>query len=60
MWGHPSTQHMVCSGCEEEAGEPVEVEYNDGGTEVLPLCDRCREDFQDGNFIDGVTLVETG
>lgn len=50
---------MVCSGCEEKQGRPVEVEYNDGGTEVLPLCERCREDFRAGDFVDGVTPVET-
>lgn len=49
---------MKCNECEEETGESVRVRYTDGTTETLPLCERCRERFTDGDLVSEVQPIE--
>lgn len=45
---------MACQECEEDTGEPVSVEYTDGNTEALVLCEECRDEFVDGGLVRDV------
>lgn len=45
---------MNCRECGDPGGEPARVEYTDGNEETIPLCERCREQFTDGDLIDRV------
>lgn len=51
---------MECWECNDNTGEKLEVEYTDGKTATVQLCDRCREDFTEGDFVRGVRSVGTG
>ena len=49
---------MGCRECTNGVGRSVEVEYVDGTTEIVRLCDACREDFTEASFVDDVVLTE--
>lgn len=45
---------MGCTECEDSTGKLVEVEYFDGTTETVALCNECREDFTDAELVADV------
>lgn len=49
---------MDCRECTEKQGEPVSVEYTDGTTETIPLCETCREQYADGDLVSDIEPVE--
>lgn len=49
---------MDCGECGGSGGEPVRVEYTDGTTETIPLCEQCRERFTDGDLISRVEPLD--
>lgn len=49
---------MECQECEDNRGEPAKVEYTDGNTEIVHLCEDCREEFMDGGLIREVESNE--
>lgn len=49
---------MECQECVDNRGEPAKVEYTDGTTETVYLCEDCRVDFTDGGLIQKVESNE--
>lgn len=50
---------MDCTECEDDEGEPTRVEYMNGDTETVSLCEQCRGEFKDGGLIREVERAET-
>lgn len=48
---------MDCWECEEDSGERLEVQYDDGAVESVRLCETCRERLVDGDLVGGVQAV---
>lgn len=48
---------MDCGECNDE-GELMAIEYTDGTTEEVPLCETCRERFADGDLVSEISRVE--
>ena len=46
---------MDCVECMENEGEKTEVRYTTGKSESLHLCDSCRDEFREGEFVESVT-----
>lgn len=42
----------------ERKGEPVKVEYTDGNTKTLPLCEQCKNEFLEGVLVREVKSTE--
>lgn len=42
---------MNCWECEENPGEKSHVEYTDGETETVRLCERCLHHFEKAGFV---------
>lgn len=49
---------MDCGECHENQGELVSVEYTDGTTETIALCETCRERFAEGDLVSDIEPVE--
>lgn len=49
---------MDCGECSDNQGERVSVEYTDGTTETIALCETCREQFADGDLVSDIDPVE--
>lgn len=53
-----ATLHLMgCTECEENEGERMKVEYIDGATETVELCDGCQEEFEVAELV--ATISET-
>lgn len=50
---------MDCEECGKNGGTEVKVEYLDGKTETVELCNDCREDFIDAEFVAEVGQLES-
>jgi hypothetical protein len=48
---------MECTECGDGDANPMRVEYVQGPTETLRLCAGCRQEYEEGNFVEDVTLV---
>lgn len=46
---------MECTECGTQAATQVTVEYTSGRTETLALCTDCRDEFEEGEFVQNVT-----
>ena len=49
---------MDCGECSDNPGEPVSVEYTDGTTETIALCETCHEQFAEGDLVSDIEPVE--
>lgn len=49
---------MDCGECTDNPGELVSVEYTDGTTETIALCESCRAQFSEGDLVSDIERVE--
>jgi len=49
---------MECGECSDSQGELVSIEYTDGTTETIALCETCRAEFADGDLVSDIELLE--
>jgi len=49
---------MDCTECGENPGEKTRVIYTNSKSEYLYLCDDCREQFEDGELIQSISVVK--
>jgi protein-arginine kinase activator protein McsA len=49
---------MECGECSDNQGELVSIEYTDGTTETIALCETCRAEFADGDLVSDIELLE--
>lgn len=50
---------MGCIACNDNTGTRVTVEYFDGKTETVELCNECREGFTDAELVANVVQPVT-
>ena len=51
---------MACTECGAGDASPMRVEYVQGPTETLRLCEECRLEFEAGTFVEDVVPVRRG
>lgn len=49
---------MECIECETDDATLINVEYTDGRAEELALCTDCREEYEEGGFVQTTSVVK--
>lgn len=49
---------MSCMECENREATGAQIQYTDGSTETIRLCEACQGEFSDGGLIVEVTRDE--